>query len=189
MESRHPGPAVFLDRDGVINRDSPDYVTSVAQVRFVPGSLEAIARLCARGIAVVVVTNQSAVGRGMIGEPELAAIHDHVRAAVAGAGGRLLDVLHCPHLPGTGCRCRKPAPGMVEDACRRHGIDPSRSAFVGDRAKDIECARNAGCGRAILVLSGPEDPSAELAAKGIRPDHTAADLAGAVDWLLADRFP
>jgi histidinol-phosphate phosphatase family protein len=158
-------------------------------VAFIPGSLDAIGRLSERRLPVIVVTNQSAVGRGMITEGGLAEIHDHLKASARRSGGRILDILHCPHPPEAGCDCRKPRPGMVSAACRRHGIDPAKSVLIGDSAKDIECARNAGCGRAILVRTGLSDPSEALARKGIRPDHTAVDLAEAVRWLLAGGMP
>ncbi|MGD8251469.1 MAG: HAD-IIIA family hydrolase [Desulfobacterales bacterium] len=184
MKSRGEIGAVFLDRDGVINRDSQAYVKSVEEMVFVPGSLAAIGRLTRRGVPVVVVTNQSALGRGMITEATLSGIHDHLKAAVARAGGNLLDIIHCPHAPASGCHCRKPRTGMILEACRRHGFAPAASAFIGDSATDIECARNAGCGQAILVRSGLRDPTETMRRRGLFPDHTADDLSAAVSWYL-----
>ncbi len=178
-------PTVFLDRDGVINRDSPAYVKSWAEFAFLPGSLDALARMTAAGLALVVITNQSAVGRGWISAAGLAEIHRRMRQAVEAAGGRLLDILFCPHLPEAGCRCRKPASGMIEEACRRHGLDPAMAVMVGDRAKDIRCGRDAGCQATVLV--GTEDARAaldELAALKMAPDFVAPDLAGACGWII-----
>ena len=183
--SRTPTPVVFLDRDGVINRDSDQYIKHWAEFEFLPGSLEALARLTAAGLQLVVVTNQSAVGRGLVSLAGLQEIHRHMTGAIAAAGGRLLDILFCPHRPEAGCDCRKPATGMIAEACRRHGLDPARAVMVGDRAKDIRCGRDAGCRATVLV--GAADPSnilAELAQWKIAPDRVAPDLAGACDWII-----
>ncbi len=180
---------VFLDRDGVINRDSADYVKSWGEFEFLPGSLEALARLAKAGLRVIVITNQSAVNRGMVTLKGLEDIHRRMRRAVAAAGGRLDDIFFCPHRPDENCACRKPAPGMIRAAARKYGLDLSRSAMVGDSARDVACGVNAGCGRTVLVTSGL-DPGAErgrLDEQGLSADHVASDLAAAVDWLLAAR--
>ena len=177
--------AVFLDRDGVINRDSPDYIKGWHEFVFLPKSLDAMVRLAEAGLPVIVVTNQSAIFRRLITEEILADMHRRMRAAVAEAGGRIFDIRHCPHGPGQGCGCRKPAPGMLLWAAADHGIDLAASVMVGDSAKDILCARNAGCGRSILVESGNfASARTELAQKGVDPDHVAPDLHGAVDWII-----
>lgn len=176
---------VFLDRDGVINRDAKDYVKSIREMIFIPGSLEAIRRLTRREISVFVVTNQSAVGRGMITERTLLEMNAHLKACVKRSGGEIMDIFYCPHAPEAGCGCRKPRPGMIEDACARYDIDLSTATLIGDSARDIECARNAGCKRAILVRSGLSDPTAELGRKGVVPDHKADDLSAAVRWLIS----
>lgn len=176
---------VFLDRDGVINRDSPDYIKGWHEFVFLPGSLDAIARLAKAGLPVIVVTNQSAIFRGLITEEILADTHRRMLRAVAEAGGRIMDIRHCPHGPGQACGCRKPAPGMLLSAAADHGIDLAASTMVGDSAKDILCARNAGCGRSVLVETGDFDSAlTKLAQKGIDPDHVAPDLNGAVDWIV-----
>jgi histidinol-phosphate phosphatase family protein len=178
-------PVVFLDRDGVINRDSDAYVKSWAEFAFLPGSLDALARMTAAGLALVVITNQSAVGRGLITPAGLAEIHRRMRQAIEKAGGRLMDILFCPHLPEGGCRCRKPAPGMIVEACRRHGLDPAWAVMVGDRAGDIRCGRDAGCHATVLVGSDEREAAlAELAAVKMAPDHTAPDLAAACGWII-----
>jgi D-glycero-D-manno-heptose 1,7-bisphosphate phosphatase len=181
-----PLQAVFLDRDGVINRDSPAYIKSWAEFEFLPGSRRAIARLTRAGILVIVVTNQSAVGRGMLSRKALEEMLTAMASEIEAAGGHLRDVLYCPHRPDDGCACRKPRAGMIREAVRRHGLDVSACAMVGDSAKDIECALAAGCKWTILVQTG-NGPAAlgQLAHKGIRPRLVAADLAEAVEQLLS----
>jgi D-glycero-D-manno-heptose 1,7-bisphosphate phosphatase len=175
----------FLDRDGVINHDSPDYIKSRDELRFIPGSLEALARLNRRSIAVIVVTNQSMINRGMVPLAVLEEMHAHLNREVRNRGGRLTDIFFCPHRPDEGCGCRKPAPGMLLAARRRHGIDLSRAVMVGDSAKDILAGRGAGCGLTILVRTGNgESAIQELEAAGKSPDHVAADLDRAVRWIL-----
>ena len=176
---------VFLDRDGVINQDSPNYILHRTEFHPLPGSIDAIVRLSQAGIRVIIITNQSAVNRGMISLDELTAIHDRLCTAVSDRGGRITDVFFCPHRPDEGCDCRKPKPGLILAACRRHGIDASRSIMIGDTAKDILAGQAAGCGQTFLVRTGDADKALDtLARKGCRPDLIAADLAGAVDWIL-----
>ena len=180
--------AVFLDRDGVINRDSADYITRFEQFELYPGSLDALRRLTAAGFALIVVTNQSAVGRGWIPLDELERIHAHLRASVAAAGGRILDILVCPHRPSEGCACRKPRPGLLHAAGAAHGIDMGSAVMIGDSRRDIESARSAGVGTTILVRTGNgELAGRELAEAGCPPDVTVEDLAAAADWLVANR--
>lgn len=178
---------VFLDRDGVINRDSKDYIKCWEEFEFLPGSLAALARLTAAGLRVILITNQSAVNREMITRDTLADIHKHMREAIQTGGGRLDDIFVCPHRPDENCACRKPAPGMILAAARKYGLDLSRCAMVGDSSRDIGCAARAGCGRTVLVTSGinPAAEQDQLAALGLAADHVAPDLSGAVDWLLA----
>ena len=176
---------VFLDRDGVINRDSPDYVTAWDQFVFLPGSLEAICRLTEAGRVIMVITNQSAVGRGMMDTAVLETMHQNLRQAVEAQGGRIDAVFYCPHHPDEGCDCRKPKPGLIAQAQRNYRLDLASATMIGDSARDIECGIRAGCGRTILVQSGLHDARPHLDALGLRPDWVATDLAAAVDWLLA----
>lgn len=183
-----PLKAVLLDRDGVINRDRADYVTHWNQFEFLPGSLEAMRALHAAGLTVVVITNQSAVGRGLLSPEMLEQIHQRLRQAVKQAGGRIAAIHVCPHAPDQGCDCRKPAPGLILRACGELGINASQTIMVGDSARDIRCARQAGCAKAVLVRSGHGmEAIAELRQVGEEPDHLAPDLAGAVQWLLTRR--
>ena len=154
------GKVIFLDRDGVINHDSPDYIKSWAEYEFLPGSLEALASLSEAGYTLIVITNQSIIGRGMVPLEVLQDIHQRMRQAVAEAGGRIYDILYCPHRPDEHCDCRKPEPGLILQAQARHRIDLSEAIMIGDNAKDVECGRRAGCGATILVRTG-SGPQAE----------------------------
>ncbi len=177
---------VFLDRDGVINRDSPDYIKSWEEFEFLPGSLPALKKLTAKGYHLIVITNQSAVHRGMMSLEDLERIHVRMQAAAAAAGGHIKAVFFCPHAPDEDCSCRKPRPGLIHQAQLRYHLDPGSACLVGDSAKDIECAQNAGCGRAILVRTGNGiEAQAILARKNISPDHVADDLNAAADWIIA----
>lgn len=176
---------LFLDRDGVINADSPDYIKSRDEFHPLPGSLTAIARITRCGCRVIVITNQSAINRGMIAEAELAAIHTRLHQAVEALGGRITDIVYCPHRPDEGCDCRKPKPGMIIQASHKHGIDLLRSVMVGDSAKDILAGKAAGCACTILVKTGDwQTAIATLTEKGALPDHVAGDLEAAVAWIL-----
>lgn len=174
---------IFLDRDGVINHDSPDYIRSRAEFEFLPGSLDAIRRLTENGYTLIVITNQSAVARGFITPEELNAIHKTMCETVKQHGGRITDIFFCPHLPEERCSCRKPKPGLIYQAKQRYDIDLARSVMVGDSAKDIGCARNAGCGQAVLVRTGYKDETHMLAAKGIVPDAVCEDLSDAARYI------
>jgi len=179
---------VFLDRDGVINRDSPDYVKSWGEFEFLPGSIEAIRNLTVSGFATILITNQSAVNRRLISHTELQTIHTRMKTALKRRDGHIQDIFFCPHRPDERCACRKPKPGLIHQAQSKYRIDLSQSFMVGDNAKDIKCARNAGCGCAILVQSGIGSDAAEiLAAQDISPDFIARDLSEAVNWIM-NRF-
>jgi D-glycero-D-manno-heptose 1,7-bisphosphate phosphatase len=177
---------VFLDRDGVINADSPDYIKSLAEFHLLPGSMDGIARLTRNGFDIIVITNQSVINRQMVSPAELAAIHDRLHQAAAAAGGRITDIFHCPHRPDEECGCRKPKPGLILAARQRYGIDLARSVMMGDSAKDILAGKAAGCGRTILVESGFRRTALPwLKANGHLPDHVAADLDRAANWIVA----
>ncbi len=179
--------AVILDRDGVINFDSPDYILAPDQWRPIPGSLEAIARLTQVGVPVAIASNQSALGRGMIGRDTFEAIHARMMRAIEAAGGRVAHVAYCPHGPGDGCACRKPKPGLVRECLDALGLaeNPDRALMIGDSLRDVQAALAAGA-RAWLVQSGYGDAEAILQkARAIDPAIAAfPDLARAVDALL-----
>jgi len=177
---------VFLDRDGVINQDSPSYIKSWSEFEFLANSLAAIKHLTQAGFATIIITNQSVINRNMISLRELDFIHARLRSSVQAGGGRIADIFFCPHRPDEQCDCRKPKPGLINQAQKTYPIDMERSFMVGDSAKDIECARNAGCGHAILVKTGNGTIAGKvLAEKNIRPDYIAKDLYDAVNWITS----
>ena len=145
--------AVFVDRDGVINRERADYVRSWREFVFLPGALEAMTRLAFLGAPVLVLTNQSAIGRGYVSAVTVDDIHARMRAAIAETGGRVDRVYLCPHHPDEGCTCRKPAPGLLFQAAQDYGLDLDRCVFIGDSVTDAMAADAAGA-QAILVRSG-----------------------------------
>ncbi len=179
---------IFLDRDGVINRDSPGYIKSWEEFEFLPGSLDALALLGRAGYRPIVISNQSGINRGLIRPGVLGEMHQRMCAAVEAAGGRIADIFFCPHCPDENCACRKPRPGLILQAQALHAIDLAASIMIGDSAKDIQCGRNAGCGVAILVRTGNGPAAeAELAAAGCRPDLVADDLLHAARLILSRR--
>ena len=151
--------AVFIDRDGVINRDRKDYVKKWEEFEFLPGVLEALRMLSRKRLRLVIVTNQSCIGRGLVSRADVEAIHLRMIACIASAGGRVDGIYMCPHAPGEGCKCRKPSPGLLDRAIRDLRIDPLRSWMIGDRWRDIQAAYSVGL-RSVLV--GPSSPKRNL---------------------------
>ena len=151
---------VILDRDGVINQDSDDYIKSPAEWIPVPGSAEAIARLNQAGYQVVVATNQSGVGRGYYSLETLAAIHDKMREHIAAAGGELAGIFFCPHAPEHGCDCRKPAPGLIDQISAALETSVRGVPLVGDSQRDLECGVVRGC-KPVLVRTGKGERTLE----------------------------
>ena len=178
---------LFIDRDGVINADSPDYIKRPEEFHFLPGSQNAFALIQHLGLQAMVITNQSVIGRGWVTPEGLEAIFDKMRAGIDETGGRLDDIFFCPHTPGDGCNCRKPKTGMVDDACQAHGIEVKESVFIGDSAKDILCGKAAGCARTVLVLTGNGHKAREeLKEKGMEPHYVAPTLLDAVKWVAEE---
>lgn len=177
-------PAVFLDRDGVLNQNRADYVRTWQQVEFLPGVFAAMQRLAASPFVVVVVTNQSAVGRGLMTVDGLAVIHRGIVRQVQQAGGRIDAVYACPHGPDEGCSCRKPQPGMVLRAALDLGIDLERSYLVGDAVSDMQASLAAGCQPVMVRTGRGAKQVAGLAANGLGHVPVLADLGAAMAWIL-----
>lgn len=173
---------ILLDRDGVINVDSPDAIREAAAWEPLPGSLAAIAALKAAGFLVGVCTNQQGVGLGTIPPAALDAIHEKFRRALAAEGAALDDLRFCPHRADEGCRCRKPAPGMLTDAMRALGTDGADTIFVGDSIRDVEAAHAAGC-HAALVRTG-NGAQIEPLARGMGVSWVGDDLAAFAEWAV-----
>lgn len=173
---------ILIDRDGVINHDSPDYVKTPEEWQPIPGSAEAIAALQRAGCTVAVCTNQAGVGRGLIRPEALSAIHDKMQAWLAQHGAHLDGLIFCPHHPDEGCRCRKPQPGMLLDMMARFQAEPERTWYVGDSVKDAAAATAAGC-RFVLVRTGNgRESEAALSQRGDFAVHD--DLAGFAAWFM-----
>jgi D-glycero-D-manno-heptose 1,7-bisphosphate phosphatase len=175
---------VMLDRDGVLNEERTDYVKSPGELVMIARSAEAVARLNAASHKVAVVSNQSAVGRGIINEAMLARIHDKLRGELARAGAKLDLLLYCPDPPWAESGRRKPRPGMLLEALSHFRTRSENAIMIGDSLRDLEAAKSAGC-RRILVRTGK---GAETQGKGL-PTHLLPigvynDLADAVDGIL-----
>jgi D-glycero-D-manno-heptose 1,7-bisphosphate phosphatase len=176
----HLRPAIFLDRDGVIIENRADYVKSVAEVQFIPGALAALARAARWPGAIVVITNQSAIGRGLVAPATAEAINAYVRQQVEAAGGRLDGIFMCPHTPDAACDCRKPAPGLLRQAAAELRLDLSASVIIGDALTDVQAGHAAGT-RAMLVRTGRGAAEAsQLAPAGLAHVRVAVDLATAL---------
>ena len=174
---------VFLDRDGTLNPD-PGYIGSPDQFELFPGVAAALARLTRAGARLVVVTNQSGVGRGLFSSVDLDAIHAKLRRLLHDAGASVDAIYVCPHHPDERCRCRKPETGMVDQAVRELRIDLSRSYLIGDHAKDMELAKRVGAKRVWVTTS--EHGAGAQPESGDNAVMLAPSLDKAVTWILAD---
>jgi D-glycero-D-manno-heptose 1,7-bisphosphate phosphatase len=173
-------PAVFLDRDGVVNEDT-GYVARPEQFVLRTGVTEVLAEIQRLGYLLIVVTNQSGIARGYYSENDYARVTQHMQSQLASSGVLLAGVYHCPHAAEEGCECRKPAAGLIARAAREHGIDLARSWLVGDKSSDIEAARRAGIRRTLRIAS-PYAAEPEHA----EPLFVADSLAAIIPHLVAD---
>lgn len=173
--------AVFLDRDGVLNANRDDHVKCWEEFRFIPGALAAARLLANFGVPVIVITNQAIINRGIVSQQMVEMIHTRMRSQIVRAGGRIDRILYCPHSTDDQCACRKPNPGLLEQAASELGIDLARSVFVGDALTDIEAGVRAGC-RTVLVRTGRGNAAAAgLTQQGTyQPDAIANDLLTAI---------
>jgi D-glycero-D-manno-heptose 1,7-bisphosphate phosphatase len=174
---------IILDRDGVINQDSDAFIKSPDEWKPLAGSLEAIAKLNHSGYRVIVCSNQSGIGRGLLDMAALNAINDKMYRALAQLGGRIDALFYCPHPAEAGCACRKPKPGMFEDIAQRFNTDLAGVPSVGDSLRDLQASAVVGC-QPILVLSGKGRKT--LTAGGL-PENTQVyeDLAAAVHAIVS----
>ncbi len=170
---------VLLDRDGTINVER-DHLTDPDRIELIDGAAEALRDLAARGFGLVVVTNQSPIGRGMMDRARLAEIHERLTRELAARGARLDGIYFCPHHPDAGCACRKPATGMAEQASAEHGFEPSECFVVGDSEGDIGLARALGA-TGILVRTGRGAETERAAA--VHWDHVVDDLPAATQLI------
>jgi D-glycero-D-manno-heptose 1,7-bisphosphate phosphatase len=185
VHERNPlRPAVFLDRDGVI-ADEVGYLNHISRFRMFPFAAEAIRQLNESAWAVVVVTNQSGVGRSYFPESLVREVHEAMTKELSAAGAKLDGIYYCPHVSADNCSCRKPKTGMLDSAATEHHLDLKRSFVVGDKYADIELARNAGA-QGILVRTGYGAGEIACHSKNwaIQPVRIADDLLAAAQWIL-----
>jgi D-glycero-D-manno-heptose 1,7-bisphosphate phosphatase len=182
-------PAVFLDRDGTLVEER-GYIDRLELLAVFPWTADAVRLLKRAGFDVIVITNQSAIGRGIIDEPFLHQVHALLDSHLAPAGAAPDAYYYCPHHPEASverfrstCRCRKPGPGMIEQACRDRGLDPRRSFMVGDRWIDVAAGHAAGC-RSVLVRTGHGAHDEGAPQPGARADAILNNLMEAVGWIL-----
>lgn len=187
MASPEARPAAFIDRDGVINVEL-NYVHRIEDFHVLPGVYEGLRRLAGAGFALVVVTNQAGIAKGLYDEAAFERLTTSMLAQMRANGITLAAVYHCPHHPAGSvaayaveCDCRKPAPGMLLQAAREHALDLSRSVMIGDKTSDTQAGRAAGVGLTVLVESGHPLP----ADAATQADHRCANLAAAADWIVA----
>lgn len=183
---------IVLDRDGVINEDSENYIRSLADWRPIPGSLEAIAALSRGGYSIAIATNQSGLNRGYFGIDELEAIHARLCQRVEEEGGSIAGIFYCPHLPQDNCRCRKPQTGLLRAMEEELAVSVRGAIFIGDSLKDLQAAVAYGC-QPILVRTGKGAATSTALTSGkidVPGDDTIPvydDLAAAARAILADQ--
>jgi D-glycero-D-manno-heptose 1,7-bisphosphate phosphatase len=182
-------PAVFLDRDGTLIAEC-GYLEQLDALTVFPWTADALRLLNRAGLATVVITNQAAVARGIVDEPFVDTVHRELSARLARGDARIDRYYYCPHVADAvveryrqSCRCRKPGPGLIEQACREMDLDPARSVIVGDRWIDVACGRAAGT-RALLVRTGHGAREEARAPDGLAADAILDNVMEAVGWIL-----
>lgn len=176
---------VILDRDGVINRESTDFVKTAAEWVPLPGSIQAIASLSRAGYTVAIASNQSGLARGLFDRTALRAMHRKLRRLVAEAGGRIDRIVVCPHGPDDGCACRKPKPGLLYRLGRHYRTDLAGTPVIGDSLRDLEAAKRAGA-RPILVRTGNGRKAERALDDALAGTEVFDDLAAAATSLLRE---
>lgn len=182
----HTQPTIILDRDGVINIDSDEFIKSPDELQAIPGSLQAITRLTQAGFRIFIATNQSGVARGLFDTKALQAIHTKMLAQITAAGGHIEGIAICPHGPEDGCSCRKPKPGLFLQLAQTYNINLLQTYSVGDAWRDIEAACAAGC-LPILVKTGKGATTLAAHAQELVNIPIVADLNSAVTLILTSK--
>jgi D-glycero-D-manno-heptose 1,7-bisphosphate phosphatase len=176
--------AIFLDRDGVINRNRADHVKSWAEFEFLPGVLLALRHLAQVGWPIVVVSNQAAIGRGLTSVRAVDDIHRRMASIVDAAGGRIDAVLYCPHRPEEKCLCRKPNPGLLLRAAQDLHLDLACSYLVGDAMTDIVAAQRVGAQPLLVTTGRGQEQLEQYGAQEFRNVFVVVDLLEAVNWIM-----
>jgi len=181
--------AIFLDRDGVIIENREDYVRCWEDVFTYPQALKALQVLSRSNLQLFIVTNQSAIGRGIISYAEAQTINLRLLELINSAGGRIDDVFICPHAPSDLCHCRKPMPGLILSAAHKHQIDLQKSFLIGDALTDLKAGQSAGIHQISLVLTGRGKSQIDLPeAKHLKPFYIFNDLLDATNFFIAKNF-
>jgi len=178
---------IFIDRDGVINKDpggwtEHSYVTRWKDFHFLPGAKESLARLTKAKYEIIIISNQAGVNKGHFSIDDLELINSNMMKSIKEAGGRIRSVHYCPHRTDEKCGCKKPDIGLFKKATKGMVVDYGRTYFIGDGSMDVEAGRKIGC-RTILVLSG-KSTEGDVDGWKHKPDHIMNDLKEAVDWIL-----
>ncbi len=186
--------AVFLDRDGTLNEEV-GYLDSAGKLQMIPEAFEAVRRINESGMKAVVVTNQAGVAKGLFSEKFVRDVNDRIQGLFIEYGAQIDRFYYCPHHPSEGadpyrkiCDCRKPEPGLLQQAAQDLDIDLARSYMIGDHLRDVETARRVGA-KGILVTTGhgaDQLKTSEITAAN-QPDYVAKNILEAVDWILKDR--
>jgi len=176
---------IILDRDGVINFDSTEYIKTPEEWQAIPGSLEAIAQLNRYGFRVIIATNQSGIARGYYDVDTLDRIHEKLMYELAAVGGCIEEIFFCPHHPDEHCHCRKPKPGLLYQMQKKYPLNLTETFFIGDSYADMQAAQTAGC-KPVLVLTGNGKKALQACPDLFRVPHFS-DLAKAVDYVLSQQ--
>jgi D-glycero-D-manno-heptose 1,7-bisphosphate phosphatase len=178
-------PAVFVDRDGTICFDK-HYLADPAGLEFIPTVVDGLRKLTKAGVPIIIVTNQSGVARGYFTEGTLVKIHKELVKILEKQGVSILDIFYCPHMPDAGCDCRKPAPGLLIRASKKHGIELSKSYVIGDRMMDVELAHKVNAKGVLVPEPGDQyGTDKEITASKEKPDFMAGNFSEAADWALS----
>ncbi len=175
---------IFLDRDGVINKDLNTYVSRSEDFEFLSGVLEALKRLTVAGYEIVIISNQAGIAKGIYTKNELNRVNDKMVKAIEKAGAKISRVEYCLHADSDNCSCRKPKTGLFKRVLDEKDIDVSRIYFIGDKESDVIAGKNIGC-KTILVLCG-KTKEADVKHWQTKPDCIKKDLKEAVLWLLSE---
>jgi len=179
--------AIFLDRDGVINKYPGDkkYITSLKKFRFIPNAKKAIAKLYKKGFRLFIISNQAGVGRKVYSQRTLDAITKKMLEAIEKEGGKIEFVYYCTHRKEENCSCRKPKAGSIDSIKKQYPINLRKSFFIGDTIRDVKTAKSAGC-KSILVFSGREKLKNSINWE-VKPDFVFKDLREAADFILKQK--
>lgn len=178
--------AIFLDRDGTLNVERADYVKSIDELVLLPGALAALGVLSTLAVPIILITNQSVIGRGIVDRATVDAVHAHLRTQVCASGGRIDAIYMCPHHPDAHCLCRKPQPGMLLAAAADFQLDLTHCIFVGDSLTDYAAAQAAGC-QPVLVRTGRQARQLEQLADSDPGVILMNDLCAVAAWLGGHR--